>query len=111
MLGPRQAAVARELTKHFESVRRGALDALAADYERDGPPKGEIVLLVAPPGEDAPALDGPALDDKIRAALAEILAQGRRQRRLRRNRTAAPQNLRARAGTFRRAQGRRATGK
>ncbi len=72
VLGPRQAAVARELTKHFEQVKRGALDVLAADYERDGPPKGEIVLLVAPPGEDAPALDGVALDDKIRAALQKF---------------------------------------
>ena len=69
VLGPREAAVARELTKHFESVRRGALGALAADYEREGAPKGEIVLLVAPPGEAAPAFDGNALDDKIRAAL------------------------------------------
>jgi 16S rRNA (cytidine1402-2'-O)-methyltransferase len=72
VLGPRQAAVARELTKHFESVRRGGLAELAADYERDGPPKGEIVLLVAPPGEDAPALDGPALDEKIRAAMEKF---------------------------------------
>ncbi|HUO55595.1 MAG TPA: 16S rRNA (cytidine(1402)-2'-O)-methyltransferase [Rhodoblastus sp.] len=72
VLGPRPAAVARELTKHFESVRRGTLDALAGDYEREGPPKGEIVLLVAPPGEDAPILDGAALDDKIRAALAKF---------------------------------------
>ncbi|MCW2284272.1 16S rRNA (cytidine1402-2'-O)-methyltransferase [Rhodoblastus acidophilus] len=72
VLGARDAAVARELTKHFESVRRGALDQLAADYERDGPPKGEIVLLVAPPGEEAPALAGPALDDRIRAALQKF---------------------------------------
>src|SRR5208282_4324615 len=72
VLGSRQAAVARELTKHYESVRRGALEQLAADYERDGPPKGEIVLLVAPPGEDAPTLDGPALDEKIRAALVKF---------------------------------------
>jgi 16S rRNA (cytidine1402-2'-O)-methyltransferase len=72
VLGPRQAAVARELTKHFESVRRGALTDLAADYERDGPPKGEIVLLVAPPGEDAPALDGAAFDEKIRAAMEKF---------------------------------------
>ena len=64
--------MARELTKHFESVRRGGLDTLAADYEREGPPKGEIVLLVAPPGEDAPALDGAALDEKIRAALEKF---------------------------------------
>jgi 16S rRNA (cytidine1402-2'-O)-methyltransferase len=69
VLGPRQAAVARELTKHFESVRRGALDALAADYQSKGPPKGEIVVLVAPPGEAAPELASEILDEKIRAAL------------------------------------------
>jgi 16S rRNA (cytidine1402-2'-O)-methyltransferase len=72
VLGPRQAAVARELTKHFEQVRRGALDGLASDYQRDGPPKGEIVLLVAPPGEEAPALAGIALDDRIRAAMEKF---------------------------------------
>jgi len=72
ILGPRPAAVARELTKHFESVRRGPLDALAADYEREGPPKGEIVLLVAPPGEDVAAPDAAALDDKILAALQKF---------------------------------------
>jgi 16S rRNA (cytidine1402-2'-O)-methyltransferase len=72
VLGPRQAAVARELTKHFESVRRGELAALAADYEREGPPKGEIVLLVAPPYEGAPALDAAALDAKIRAAMEKF---------------------------------------
>jgi 16S rRNA (cytidine1402-2'-O)-methyltransferase len=72
VLGPRQAAVARELTKHFESVRRGELAALAADYERDGPPKGEIVLLVAPPNEEAPALNAVALDGKIRAAMEKF---------------------------------------
>jgi 16S rRNA (cytidine1402-2'-O)-methyltransferase len=72
ILGARHAAVARELTKHFESVRRGPLDALAADYEREGPPKGEIVVLVAPPGEDVAAPDGAALDDKIRAAMQKF---------------------------------------
>jgi 16S rRNA (cytidine1402-2'-O)-methyltransferase len=72
VLGPREAAVARELTKHFEQVRRGTLDALAADYQKEGPPKGEIVLLVAPPGDDAPALDGDALDDQIRSALEKF---------------------------------------
>jgi 16S rRNA (cytidine1402-2'-O)-methyltransferase len=72
VLGPRQAAVARELTKHFESVRRGDLASLAADYERDGPPKGEIVLLVAPPDQDAPSLEGSALDEKIIAAMEKF---------------------------------------
>ena len=48
-LGPREAAVARELTKRFEEVRRGPLDRLAADYARAGAPKGEVVLVIGPP--------------------------------------------------------------
>ncbi|MCI4678149.1 16S rRNA (cytidine(1402)-2'-O)-methyltransferase [Rhodoblastus acidophilus] len=72
VLGPREAAVARELTKHFESVRRGALDALAAQYANEGAPKGEIVLLVAPPGEGAALIAGAALDDRIKAALEKF---------------------------------------
>ena len=81
VLGPRQAAVARELTKHFESVRRGALDALAADYERDGPPKGEIVLLVAPPGRGRAGARRAPRSTTYSRRLAEIFAQGRSQRR------------------------------
>jgi 16S rRNA (cytidine1402-2'-O)-methyltransferase len=72
VLGSREAAVARELTKHFESVRRGDLASLAETYEREGPPKGEIVILVGPPKDDAPALDGAALDAKIAQALEKF---------------------------------------
>ncbi len=50
ILGKRNAAIARELTKLFESVRRGTLDELAATLAEEEPPRGEIVLLVAPPG-------------------------------------------------------------
>ena len=99
VLGPRQAAVARELTKHFESVRRGALDRLAADYERDGPPKGEIVLLVAPPGEDAPALDGFRLSTSRSAPLC-------RNFRSRTRRASSPPRPASRAGRFTRARSR-----
>ena len=49
MLGPRPAAVARELTKMFEETRRDTLDALAAHYAEAGAPKGEIVVIVGPP--------------------------------------------------------------
>ncbi len=53
VLGDRPAAVARELTKLFEEVRRGRLSELIAHYKEQGPPKGEIVLVVGPPAEDA----------------------------------------------------------
>ncbi len=51
VLGDRKAAVARELTKLFEEVRRDRLSALVAHYDHAGPPKGEIVIVVGPPEE------------------------------------------------------------
>lgn len=53
VLGERPAAVARELTKLFEEVRRGSLGALIAHYAQAGAPKGEIVIVVGPPEEAA----------------------------------------------------------
>ncbi len=53
-LGDREAAVAREITKKFEECVTGSLSELSARYA-DAPPKGEIVIVVAPPGEAAPA--------------------------------------------------------
>lgn len=50
VLPDREIAVARELTKLHEECRTGSAEALAAHYEAH-PPKGEIVLLVGPPGE------------------------------------------------------------
>lgn len=44
-LGPRPAALARELTKLHEEVRRGTLPELLDDVRAD-PPRGEIVLVV-----------------------------------------------------------------
>lgn len=67
-LGAREAAVARELTKLFEEVRRGPLTDLAARYAEAGPPKGEVVVVIGPP-TDAPA-DAPAdIDALLRDAL------------------------------------------
>ncbi|RNJ49506.1 16S rRNA (cytidine(1402)-2'-O)-methyltransferase [Methylocystis hirsuta] len=69
ILGKRNAAIARELTKLFESVRRGTLDELAAALAEEEPPRGEIVLLVAPPGADAAQTAAADLDAKIEEAL------------------------------------------
>ncbi len=69
VLGPRPAAVARELTKLHEEVRRDRLDALAEHYASAGAPKGEIVVVVGPPEEREMQTD-PAV---WRAALAAAL--------------------------------------
>ncbi|HUK07340.1 MAG TPA: 16S rRNA (cytidine(1402)-2'-O)-methyltransferase [Stellaceae bacterium] len=71
VLGNRPAAVARELTKLHEEVRRDSLAALAAFYREHGPPKGEIVLVVGPPraADAADALDTAALEQRLRVAL------------------------------------------
>lgn len=68
-LGARDAAVCRELTKAFEETRRGALDELASHYEESGAPKGEIVIVIAPPDSSAPRISGEDLDAKISRAL------------------------------------------
>ncbi len=71
VLGPRPAAVARELTKLFEEVRRGTLPELAAHYAGAGPPKGEVVVVIGPPSDsDSETLDEAGLDAALRQALA-----------------------------------------
>ncbi len=71
VLGAREAAVCRELTKLFEEVRRAPLPLLARHYGEAGAPKGEVTLVIAPP---APA---EALSDAdIDALLAEALEAG-----------------------------------
>jgi len=68
-LGDREAAVTREITKKFEEAVTGTLSALAARYA-DAPPRGEIVVVVAPPGEPEAA----SVDD-AEAALVEALTR------------------------------------
>ena len=55
-LGPRDAAVAREITKLHEECITGNLRELAERYA-GGTPKGEIVILVGPPLEPEPVSD------------------------------------------------------
>lgn len=69
LLGARPAAVARELTKLFEEVRRATLTELAAHYAAHPDVKGEIVIVIGPPGEDQ-APDAAVLDAALRTAMA-----------------------------------------
>jgi 16S rRNA (cytidine1402-2'-O)-methyltransferase len=68
VLGNRPCAMTRELTKMHEEVRRGTLSELAAHYEKAGAPRGEVTLLVGPPGEVV--TDDAKIDAALTAALA-----------------------------------------
>jgi len=70
VLGGREAALIREISKTFEEVATGTLAELAARYA-DAPPRGEIVIVVAPPSDAMPEA---ALED-VDAALAEALTR------------------------------------
>jgi 16S rRNA (cytidine1402-2'-O)-methyltransferase len=69
-LGSRDAAVCRELTKLHEEVRRGDLAMLAQAYA-ESEPRGEIVLVIAPPQAQAPA-SASDTDTLLRAALLRV---------------------------------------
>ena len=69
VLGAREAALCRELTKRFEEVRRGTLGALAEGCA-DDPPRGEIVLVVDRGAPEA------AYEGTLRAALRAEMAEG-----------------------------------
>ena len=87
VLGAREAAVARELTKRHEEVVRGSLGDLAARYAEAGPPKGEIVIVVGPPAEAEPMeVSDTQLAERIAAlglsrAAGELAAVSGRPRR------------------------------
>jgi 16S rRNA (cytidine1402-2'-O)-methyltransferase len=68
VFGPRPAAVARELTKLYETVVRGDLASLAADPALAAP-KGEVVVVIGPPPE------APSEPLDADAALAEALTR------------------------------------
>jgi 16S rRNA (cytidine1402-2'-O)-methyltransferase len=67
VLGERDAAVARELTKRHEEVRRGTLPALAEHYRATGPPRGEVVIVIGPP--TAHAAEAVDIDERLRERL------------------------------------------
>ncbi len=88
-LGDRPAALVREITKVFEDVRRASLSQLAAAFAESGPPRGEVVLVVAPPAAQ-PTADDAQIDTmlgqtlstmSLRDAVDHVTAASGRQRR------------------------------
>lgn len=74
-MGARAVAVARELTKRFEEIRKGTVSALAEVY-RAVPPRGEVTVVLG--GGSDEAQDRPAVDEAAARALgAALLAEGR----------------------------------
>ena len=71
----RQVAVCRELTKAHEEVVRGSAAELAERYS-EAPPRGEVVLVLAPTARPDAGPEGAALD-----ALRELVDAGAKPRR------------------------------
>ncbi len=70
--GNRRAVLARELTKLYEEVRSAPLEELVSHYEKVGPPKGEIVLVIAGElGETSPK-DSIQIDVLLTEALQRL---------------------------------------
>jgi 16S rRNA (cytidine1402-2'-O)-methyltransferase len=68
VMGDREAAVCRELTKLHEDVRRASLTTLAADAGRLET-RGEFVIVVAPPPAGALQLSADEVDDILKTAM------------------------------------------
>lgn len=66
--GERRVAVARELTKQFEEVRRGTVRELATYYD-ESPPRGEVVIVLEGATPVAPSED--SMLERARALRAE----------------------------------------
>ncbi|MDO9427173.1 MAG: 16S rRNA (cytidine(1402)-2'-O)-methyltransferase [Methylobacterium sp.] len=67
----RPAAVARELTKLYETIRRGTLGRLAETFTEEGAPRGEIVVIIGTGSDEPDAAETDAgLDAALNAALA-----------------------------------------
>jgi 16S rRNA (cytidine1402-2'-O)-methyltransferase len=69
-LGNRDAAVIREISKAFEETVTGTLLDLSARYA-EAPPRGEIVVIVGPPGAASAATEDEA-DAALKAALERL---------------------------------------
>ncbi|WP_456623157.1 MULTISPECIES: 16S rRNA (cytidine(1402)-2'-O)-methyltransferase [unclassified Bradyrhizobium] len=69
IMGSREAAICRELTKLHEEISRATLHELARDADTLET-RGEFVLVIGPPAADAEVMAAGALDDLLRGQLA-----------------------------------------
>lgn len=77
VLGNRQAAVTRELTKMFEEVQSGALEDLISHYKKKGAPKGEIAVIIGSKmtialSEEEEMSRAVTIEDQLRVALKSM---------------------------------------
>lgn len=72
----RLCSIARELTKTFEESWHDTAANLAEHFRQEGPPKGELVVMIAPPDDMEKDVD----DDAILNLLKEAMAQGASRR-------------------------------
>ena len=74
LLGDRRVAVCRELTKLYEEIYRGTLEAAREHF---GQPRGEFTLVIEGADETKPK---PEMQPDVDAQLRELRAQGHRAR-------------------------------
>ena len=100
----REAALCRELTKLHEEIRRGELAAFAESYAQDAP-RGEIVLVIAPPQASEP-VGAAETETLLRQAMARVSLKDAVGEVARRHRPAAARSLSARTGAGEGSKGR-----
>lgn len=71
VLGERQVAVCRELTKRYEEIVTGGASELAEKYASEAAPKGEVVLIVGPPDAQV-TLDDGAITVRLKALMEDM---------------------------------------
>ena len=69
MLGERDVVLTRELTKRYEEARHGSFAELIVSVAADAP-RGEMVLLIGPPAEDATWDEA-----RVKSALEQIIPE------------------------------------
>src|ERR687889_93612 len=76
VLGEREAAVARELTKVHEEIVRGRLSELAARFTPEGAARGEMVLVIDRDVIDEGVAEGTSTTSSVAGLVARFEAEG-----------------------------------